>query len=204
MTQPKSDSKFLATRIIQLVVGLAVILGTLGPAPVHAVTRQAVNPDAEKLKEFNDRVNKFVELEKKLEAPLPPVGKTDDPAKVEAHRKALADAVRASRRDARPGDVFGDTARQFRLIIKQDAHERSVRDALAAMKEVPKSPVPRVNGEYPEKLPLATVPPLILARLQRLPEGLEYRFMGRDLILYDAKTNLIVDVVHEAVPTIGR
>ena len=52
--------------------------------------------------------------------------------------------------------------------------------------------------------PLATVPPLILNRLQPLPDGLEYRFMGRDLILRDSKANLIVDFVHEAVPTIGR
>jgi hypothetical protein len=59
-----------------------------------------------------------------------------------------------------------------------------------------------VNAEYPEKAPLATLPPLILNRLQRLPEGLEYRFLGRDLILHDAKANLIVDFVHEAVPTI--
>ena len=40
--------------------------------------------------------------------------------------------------------------------------------------------------------------------LQRLPDGLEYRFMGRDLILRDTKANLIVDVLHEAVPTVGR
>jgi hypothetical protein len=42
-----------------------------------------------------------------------------------------------------------------------------------------------VNAIYPEKAALATVPPLILVNLPRLPDGLEYRFMGRDLILRD-------------------
>lgn len=203
MTQLKNYSKLLANRITQLVFSLAVVVTTFGPAAVHAARWQTVNRDAEKLREFNDHVQKYIDLEQKLERPLPSVGKTDDPATVGAHRKALADAIRAARREARQGDVFGDTAELFRHIIRQDARERSVRDALAAMKEVPKLS-PRVNGDYPENLPLATVPPLILARLQPLPDSLEYRFMGRDLILYDAKTNLIIDVVHEAVPTIRR
>ena len=68
----------------------------------------------------------------------------------------------------------------------------------------PQSVVPKINADYPEKAPLATVPPLILRRLPTLPDGLEYRFMRRDLILRDSKANLIVDFVHEAVPTIGR
>ena len=48
------------------------------------------------------------------------------------------------------------------------------------------------------------MPPLILERLQRLPDNLEYRFMGRDLILRDSKANLIIDVLKDAVPTVGR
>lgn len=48
------------------------------------------------------------------------------------------------------------------------------------------------------------MPPLILTQLQPLPDGLGYRFMGRGLILRDTKANLIVDVLPEAVPTVGR
>jgi hypothetical protein len=72
------------------------------------------------------------------------------------------------------------------------------------MEEVPRQPPPRVNLAYPEKAALATVPPLILNRLPPLPEGIEFRFMGRDLILRDTTANLIVDLIHEAVPTIRR
>ena len=94
--------------------------------------------------------------------------------------------------------------RRLREIIRQDARERSVRDIYAAMQEVPRRPPLKVNVAYPERAPLATVPPLILSRLPSLPEGIEFRFMGRELILRDTNANLIVDFIHEAVPTIRR
>ncbi len=203
VTQRMVFSKSLANRI-RLICGMWVALASLAPATGHARGQTTVNPDAAKLKAFNDRVQQYVDLQKTLDGQLPSIGKTDDPARIESHRKALADAISNARREAKPGDIFGNTAEQFRLIIRQDARRRSVRDALAAMSEVPQTTPPRVNAEYPERAPLATMPPLILTRLQRLPDGLEYRFMGRDLILRDAKANLIIDLVHEAVPTIRR
>jgi hypothetical protein len=203
VTQLKNYSKLLANPAARLGWACALAAVTLAPVHAHATGQTPVNPNAEKLKAFTDRVQKYVDLQKKLEGDLPGVGTTDDPAKIEAHRKALAESLRNARRNARPRDIFGDTAELFRLIIKQDAANRSVRDAFATMKEVP-TVAPKVNAEYPAKAPLATVPPLILNRLQPMPDGLEYRFMGRDLILRDSKANLIVDFVHEAVPTIGR
>jgi hypothetical protein len=204
VTQLKNYSKLLANSSGRVLWACVLALATLAPTPARTADQKPVNADAEKLKEFTDRVQKYVDVQKKLEADLPASGTTNDPAKIEAHRKALAESIRAARRDARPGDIFGDAAGLFRLIIKQDAKNRSVRDAFATMKEVPQRVAPKVNAEYPEKAPLATVPPLILNRLQQLPDGLEYRFMGRDLILRDSKANLIVDLVHEAVPTIRR
>jgi hypothetical protein len=203
MIQLKYYSKLPANPTARLVCACVLAI-TVTPLSARPTGQPPVNPTAERLKAFTERVEKYVQLQKKLEGQLPGVGTTNDPAKIEEHRKALAESLRAARRDARRGDIFGDTAELFRLIIKQDAADRSVRDAFAAMKEVPKSVPPKVNAEYPEKAPLATVPPLILNRLTRLPEGLEYRFMRRDLILRDSKSNLIVDFVHEAVPTIGR
>jgi hypothetical protein len=44
----------------------------------------------------------------------------------------------------------------------------------------------------------------LLDALPRLPEGLEYRFMGNDLILRDTKANLIVDFINNAVPTAAK
>lgn len=162
-----------------------------------------VNASALAIKEFIDRINGYLALQKKMESSLKQEP-TDDPAQIESRRRALADAIRSARQNARPGEIFGAAGKLFHDVIKQDARERSIRDAFAAMQEVPRQSAPRVNVEYPKTAALATLPPLILKRLPPLADGIEYRFMGRDLILRDAHANLIVDVVHEAVPTIRR
>jgi hypothetical protein len=166
--------------------------------------QERVNPQADVMAHFSERVASYLALQKKVEGKLPAQKNTGTPEQIKAHIAGLAAGIRAARSDAKAGDIFNGAAEQFRRIIQQDAQNRSVRDAFAAMQEVPKHTPARVNADYPETAALATVPPLILNRLQRLPEGLEYRFMGRDLILRDSKANVIVDVLHEAVPTVGR
>ncbi len=166
--------------------------------------QERVNPHAEAMAHFSERVTAYLALQKKVEGTLPSQKQTNDSSKIGVHVTELANGIRAARVNAKPGDVFNGAAEQFRQIIQEDAKDRSVRDAFAAMQEVPKRTPPRVNADYPQTAALATVPPLILKRLQRLPDGLEYRFMGRDLILRDTKANLIVDLLHEAVPTVGR
>ena len=171
---------------------------------VLASGQQRVNPQAEAMAHFSERVTAYLALQKKVERTLPAQKQTDDPERIKSHIASLADGMRAARAGARTGDLFNGAADQFRQIIKEDARDRSVRDALAAMLEVPTKTRPRVNAVYPETAALATVPPLILKRLQQLPEGIEYRFMGRDLILRDTSANLIVDVLPGAVPTVAR
>lgn len=185
-------SKFAAISAVHLVCAVLV----------SAQTR--VNPQAEAMAHFSERVTAYLALQKKVEGKLPSQKETNDPERIKAHIASLAEGIRAARADAKPGDFFNGAAEQFRQIIREDAKARSVRDALAAMREVPTRTPARVNADYPETAALATVPPLILKRLQQLPEGVEYRFMGRDLILRDTKANLIVDVLPGAVPTVGR
>ena len=50
-----------------------------------------------------------------------------------------------------------------------------------------------VNGRYPESVPVVTVPPQVLQGLPKLPEELEYRFVGDRLILLDVHADTIVD-----------
>jgi len=72
------------------------------------------------------------------------------------------------------------------------------------MQEVPPQSPASVNAPYPKNAALATVPPLLLLRLPKLPDGLEYRFMGRDLILHDTTANIVVDILREAAPIVQR
>jgi hypothetical protein len=191
MTLP-CHSKLTAISAVQLILALGVS------------AQERVNPNAQTMARFSERVAAYLSLQKKVEGKLTSQKETNDPEKIKVHIANLATGIRAARTTAKAGDIFNGAAEQFRQIIREDAKDRSVRDKLAAMQEVPKGTPARVNADYPETAALATVPPLILNRLQRLPDGVEYRFMGRDLILRDTKANLIVDVLHEAVPTVGR
>jgi len=56
-----------------------------------------------------------------------------------------------------------------------------------------------VNGVYPTTAPLSTVPPSVLMALPTLPKELEYRFVGRNLILRDTVANLIVDFIPNVI-----
>jgi hypothetical protein len=47
---------------------------------------------------------------------------------------------------------------------------------------------------------LSLVPPALLLKLPQLPKELDYRFVGRHLILRDATANIIVDYILDAVP----
>jgi hypothetical protein len=163
-----------------------------------------VNPRAAVLKGFTDRVNAYVDLQKKAEDGLPDLSGDEDPSKIEAHQAAMAARMKLLRPDAKRGDLFADAEPIFRTAMREDARLRSNPDRRAALEEIPKSDPPRVNVAYPEKSPLATVPPLLLNQLPRLPEGLEYRFMGDDLILRDTKANLVADFINETVPTPKR
>jgi hypothetical protein len=56
-----------------------------------------------------------------------------------------------------------------------------------------------VNARYPDSVPLTTMPPQILEGLPRLPEELEFRFLGDRLILMDVHAQTIVDVIDNAL-----
>jgi hypothetical protein len=56
-----------------------------------------------------------------------------------------------------------------------------------------------VNERWPGTA-LTTMPPDLLAILPPLPRELEYRFVHRDLVLWDVRADLIVDVLRDAIP----
>jgi hypothetical protein len=167
-----------------------------------------VNPKAAALKEFSDRVKKYVDLHKKLEGELPKLPDKADAAAMEAHKTALANAIRAARADAKPGDIFFEEVRKNLVeILRKEIRGPKGKEITASVREgnpkveAPTKPVPlQANARYPEKAPLSSVPPSVLLNFPKLPEEVEYRFVGRDLILHDVAANLIVDFIREAVP----
>jgi thiol-disulfide isomerase/thioredoxin len=68
------------------------------------------------------------------------------------------------------------------------------------MDENPGVPKLAINERYPSSVPLSTMPPEVLAPLPKLEGELEYRFIGRRLILLDTEADIILDFTGEVVP----
>jgi hypothetical protein len=206
VTPHKSFSKFAAIALGQLICALLLAAHPAmqqrgNPPDRPAGTAGDVNPKGASIKGFLDRLNAYVDLQKKAENDLPKLNGNETPSQIEAHQAAMAARMKLARPNPKRGELFGDAEPAFKDIVARDKALRTKRDEKAVMEEVPKFDPPRVNSAYPEKAALATVPPLLLDQFPRLPEGrLEYRFMGNDLILRDMKANLIADFINNAAP----
>ena len=58
----------------------------------------------------------------------------------------------------------------------------------------------RVNYPYAESAELSEMPATLLTKLPQLPTELRYRFVGRNLVLVDRESNVIIDFMPDALP----
>jgi hypothetical protein len=147
--------------------------------------------------DFSARVWEYFELRSELEKGLPSLRVTDDPAEIRRAVRALAKRIRVARAGAKQGDMFTPTISvEFRnaLILEMDTNTWA-----AIMDDNPGEFSNKINGTYPEEKPLSTVPPNVLAVLPRLPDDIQYRFLGRHLILLDTRASVILDRIPFAI-----
>lgn len=191
-------------KIVQ--AALAALIVAMVPAcATSAVSAQreplAVNAYGAAVKEFRDRTDAYLALHRKAADSVPALKQTDDPAKLTSREAALGEAIRQARAGAKPGDLFGpELTPHIRSLIKKDWASRSAADRAGLREEIPPATRADVNTRYPSVLPLATFPATLLTILPPLPEQLEYRFIGRHLIVRDVNANLIVDVLPNVLP----
>jgi hypothetical protein len=122
---------------------------------------------------------------------------TDDPANIEKAESDLAGRLRVARPGARRGECF--TPPIERELEKALIVEMSASTWAAIMDGNPGDFQQEVNGTYKRSKSVSTVPPNILALLPTLPEGIQYRFVGRHLILHDTRANVIIDRIPYAI-----
>lgn len=159
---------------------------------------------------FNQRIEAYMKLRKKVNDSVPPVDKKATAAQIQQRELALAEAIRKARPDSRPGEILTPEVKpMFNALLKSAFKGPGSSKVRASVKEGnPKNekapgevePVIEVNALYPKNAPLSTVPPSLLLKLPKLPQEIEYRFVGRTLILRDRDSNLIIDYLKEAVP----
>jgi len=183
----------------------ALALGVCGAQAYGAGRRQGqvrVNQDAQLSVEFLKRVEAYVDLHNKIESTIPPRPKNPTPEQIDSHERALARLIAQARTRAKQGDLFTQPTRAYfrRQIVRalSTPDSASVKDSI--MEENPGPIKLEVNGRYPDEVPLATMPPQVLAALPKLPEDLEYRFIGSRLILLDVHAQIVVDYIEDALP----
>jgi len=173
----------------------------------------AITSDVEVVKQFSLRVGEYVKLHRDVESKLPALPKKASPEQITAHQQALAQVIRAARPRAQRGDIFSTAEEYFRCLIAAEVKGKdgvtareTIKDGNPQNEPTGEPLIISVNAAYPPKAPVSTVPPTMLLRLPPLPDELNYRFVGRHLILHDTHADLIV-MNNEAIagfPVPGR
>ncbi len=174
----------------------------LSLACVHAQGTSGSNSDVRTIAAFKQRVDQYALLHNRLEAGLPKLPADADPQAIEQHQRKLGQLLMSNRKGARRGNVFTpDAERLFRRLLAQVfSGPEGARLKATIMDENTSVMKLAVNARYPDQVPFSTMPPQVLAMLPRLPEELEYRFIGSQLILLDIHAHTIVDYIDNALP----
>lgn len=161
-------------------------------------THPRVNSDAKVLAEFKDRIDQYVAMRRKADDGVPALKETNDPATIKMAQDTLAKRIMAARGPVKRGDIFTtDITQKFRRLLRPEVRDADTRQLI--LDDNPGNIAFKVNGPYPDKEPLSTVPPNVLASLPELPEDIEYRFVGKHMILRDARANLIIDYIANVI-----
>lgn len=179
--------------------------------PSAAAAQIAANPDPDApdfrvvvqgtfdpatLVEFNRRVQDYAALRSRLEVGLPPLVVTTNPDDIETFEHRLAERIRQAR-GSRRGQLFIPAMEgQLKRMMTARADAGTV---AAIMDDNPGEFDVDVNDTYKKKYALGTMPPKLLLLLPDLAPDLQYRFVGRHLIVYDGRANIIVDEIPYAL-----
>lgn len=185
-----------------LFAALGLVAAALTSAPGAQVS--LTSEDAAALQQWTLNVEGYLAIRQQAVRVAPRPRIVSDPTAFLTQGAALAVEIRARRAGARVGDLFTtEVGRTFRKQIARALtdHQIAVADLLADLRSetMPGAPRPAVNERFAWQLG-AAMPPCVLAALPELPKELQYRFVGRDLILIDLDANLVIDILPGALP----
>ena len=187
-------SSLLLWTFVLAVVVVWIVAGRIG---TQAATADSINLAAE----LQTRAKKYLDFRKKVAGNTP--RPTDAPAELTAAQRELANKIRAARAGVKQGAIFTPEIAEF--VRKQIASALAGQDGdkirASLQHSEPVNITLQVNESYPENIPLQSTPPSLLLILPELPKGLEYRLVGRELVLRDVDANIIVDYVSNALPS---
>ena len=170
------------------IAALFPVAGTIPrPEPVQALT------------EFLARVADYVEIRREVTAGVDGPVFCSDPEELTREAAQRAAAIRDARPLADEGTIF--TPRVAAFFRERIAHGVRIGAIGLAVDGQPDDVVLEVHGALPWGAGEPASAPLV-GLLPPLPDELEYRFVGRHLVLLDVEVNLVVDLLRKAVPAL--
>jgi len=170
-----------------------------------AVSALAAPHDAQpgSLQQFKASIHQYMQLHRQIEKQAPPLRAQSEARDIIESSNAMATALQQARAGAREGDLFtAEVATMLRARVSAALVARGFlpEDMVAATLEEADedAPLPVVNGRFPWGRG-AAMSPCVLEALPPLPGELQYRFVGRDLVLVDTHADLVVDILRNAV-----
>lgn len=183
-------------------VATAIIVAMASSDRMSAAFQQAtVNPTAKTIVEYQARVKAYLAAQRKISSDIPKLPDKATPQQIDVRQRELGKRVIEARLGAKPGDIFGaDMTALIRKLLEPIFKGAEGARNRAAIYDEPHPVVPAVNVRYPDDVPLSTMPPDVMRLLPKIDDEVQYRFIGRHLILLDVEAHVIVDVIDNAIP----
>ena len=179
-------------RVLGLTIYAAVVCGC-------ALHSTPLTPD----ERFARSVREYLEMRAQAVLLAGRVPITADPAELASSVEALAQRIQQLRAGLYQGVLLAPPlAARIRRQMAQRLRQPDGRQIMSVLADVEPQPLfpPRINGRYPSETPRASTPAALLELLPPLPVVLSYRFVGRNLLLLDRNTGVILDFVDDALP----
>jgi hypothetical protein len=190
----------MKTELLASTLSLALTCAGVIAAPISLPVAARQQPA---IAQFHQNVQDYQTLHEEAAATLPPRRVARSGADLVKRTAALAQAIRDRRPEACDGDIFApevqkELRRRIGLALRAQGVTGPELVTRLEREVVPGGRPPVVNEPFAWQLG-AMMPPYLLAALPRLPAVLQYRLVGRDLILLDIDANLVVDILRDAV-----
>jgi hypothetical protein len=193
---------FIWLLVLALILASGVAVGqkTQNAALAEPVV---VSPaDKAAIETFEKQVKAYIDLRNKVRENAPKLSKDSTPEQIHAYRTTLEQSLRKARPNAKRGEFFVPaTADYIRRTLKTEFQGKDRQELREQIFETEtQGVVLRVNYPYAQSAELSEMPATLLAKLPQLPKELRYRFVGRNMLLVDRESDVIIDIMPDALP----
>ena len=197
--------RYFLTTTLTLLVSLAIVDAGFGQSTQSAALAPpvVVSPaDKATIELFEKQVKAYVELRNKVKENAPKLSKDSTPEQIHAYRTTLEQSLRSARAGAKRGEMFRpETAAYIRRTLKMEFQGKDRQELREKIFETElQGVVLRVNYPYAQTAEFSEMPATLLAKLPQVPKEVRYRFVGRNMLLVDRESDVIIDYMPDALP----